>query len=275
MRPLNDDAPQGTVLESNEEIRRAQEALRGNRNSATHKQEQTFRPTIRPPVAMLTVYDDGMISGEEIRIRDDQYIVGRTEGDLKLAFDEMLSSRHFAINRHMVNEGWRWVVTDLQSKNGTFFRVSKAPLTHKSEFLVGRGCYKFQIHQQTGPDTQAWIGGKNSSPGTKVLQADVRPGTASISEMVRGGSGVRFNLLKESYAIGSNKNCDVVRADDPFTSPTHALLNRSERGTWMIQNNGTRNGVWLRLTQLGIAFGSTCEFQAGEQRFRLSFGVRK
>jgi len=269
------DIPAGTILESNEEIRRAQEALRNQTGDASASPERPFRPTVRPPIAILTVLDDGATTGEVFRIRDDQFVIGRSEGDLKLPFDELLSSRHLAINRQIFKGNWRWVVTDLQSKNGVFFRVSKAPLAHNTEFLIGRGCYRFQIFQQTGPDTQAWNLASAPAPGTKAFQADLKTGTVTITEIVRGGTGARINLLKDSYTIGSSTKCDIVRSDDPFTNQEHATLTRSERGTWVVQNNGTRNGVWVRLPQISISRGGACEFQAGEQRFKLGFGNRK
>ena len=81
---------------------------------------------------MLTVCDDGRRDGEIIRIREEQFIVGRSEGDFQLAFDELLSSRHLAISRQLVKGHWRWVVTDLQSKNGVFFSCLKS--TNGSQF---------------------------------------------------------------------------------------------------------------------------------------------
>jgi hypothetical protein len=39
----------------------------------------TFRPTVRPPVAMLMVFDDGKTDGELIRIRDHRFIIGRSD----------------------------------------------------------------------------------------------------------------------------------------------------------------------------------------------------
>lgn len=266
--------PPGTVLESDEEIRRVQQHLRSA--STTEKtskslDEKPFRPTLRPPVAILTVYDDGENRGESIRIRSDQFIIGRIEGDLRLNHDELLSSRHAAVTRQRVAGQWRWVVTDLQSRNGVFFRVSKAPLNQNSEFLIGGGCYKFHIIQKTEPETAAWNNAQAHGPTTKAYQPDLPAGTAAISEVVRGGTGTRISLVKEQYTIGRATTCDISRANDPFSAQVHAHLQRSEKGTWMIQNNGARNGVWLRLPQIVIPQGKNCDFQAGEQRFRLSF----
>ena len=85
-RPNTPDYPPGTILESDDEIRQAQQQLRSeNKSLATTKPARPFRPTNRPPIALLTICDDGRSHGETVRIRDDQFIVGRTEGDLQLA----------------------------------------------------------------------------------------------------------------------------------------------------------------------------------------------
>jgi pSer/pThr/pTyr-binding forkhead associated (FHA) protein len=269
-----DPNPPGTVLESDDEIKKVQQSLRGSSTAKRPSSERPFRPSVRPPMAVMTIYDDGRNDGEDIRIRADQFVIGRTEGDLKLPFDELLSSRHVAVTRQVVQGKWRWVITDLQSRNGVFFRVSKAPLNQDGEFLIGRGCYKFQIIQQTGPETAAWDNAGGLAPGTRAFQADLQAGTATITEVVRGGIGSRITLAKDHYTIGSAGDCDIVRGDDPYSAPLHADLRRSERGTWMISNHGSRNGVWLRLPQIVLDRGKNCDFQAGEQRFRLSYGAK-
>ncbi len=271
----NADPPPGTILESNDEIRRAQAALRQHGHDVGIRPERLFRPTVRPPIAILTVMDDGSSAGEHVRIRDGEFIIGRSEGDLKLPFDELLSSRHVAITQQVVSGAWRWVVTDLQSRNGVFFRVSRAPVVPNAEFLVGRGCYRLHIIQHAGPDTAVWDGAKRGSPATKAILADAQAGTEMLIEVVRGGDGSRTTLVNTAYSIGAGRSCDIVRTNDPFTAETHARLVRNENGTWMIENLSARNGVWLRLPQVGIVRGGTCEFQAGEQRFRLAFGARK
>ncbi|XZE56917.1 FHA domain-containing protein [Planctomycetaceae bacterium SH139] len=188
-----------------------------------------------------------------------------------MCHDELLSSRHAAVTRQRVSGTWRWVITDLQSRNGVFFRVSKAPLSHGSDFLVGNGCYKFELVQKTEPETAAWNNIQAQGPTTRAYQADLPAGTATISEVIRGGTGTRIRLSKDAYTMGRSNTCDIPRSNDPCSAPFHAHLQRSEKGTWMIKNNGSRNGVWLRLPQIVIPQGKNCDFHAGEQRFRLSF----
>ena len=116
-----------------------------------------FRPTVRPPVAVLTVYDDGKLDGEVIRIRDQRFVIGRTEGDLKIPIDGRISSRHVEITLQTVGGLHRWVVTDLQSTHGMFVRVSRTVLADRAEFLVGNGRYRFDSPQALADATVAQV----------------------------------------------------------------------------------------------------------------------
>ena len=45
---------------------------------------ELFAPKRRPPTAKLVVMDDGSVTeGEVVRIRKDEYVIGRREGDLR------------------------------------------------------------------------------------------------------------------------------------------------------------------------------------------------
>ncbi len=112
-----------------------------------------FRPTVRPPVPILTVHDDGRNDGEIIRIRDERFLIGRTEGDLRFPMDKRISSRHVKITHQVVGGLHRWVVTDLQSTHEMFVRVSKTSLADRAEFLVGNGRYRFEANQPEGSET--------------------------------------------------------------------------------------------------------------------------
>ncbi len=57
----------------------------------------TFRPSLRPPMAILCAYDDGQDTGETVRIRVPSFVIGRTAGDLVIPHDGGMSSRHAEI----------------------------------------------------------------------------------------------------------------------------------------------------------------------------------
>jgi len=158
----------GTWIETEEEIRQAilsgpkgqQQAVPVDRPAPPRPQPPAavqpapaaqavspYRPTLRPPVALLTVFDDGKNDGEVIRIRDQRFVIGRTEGDLKIPIDGRISAHHVDITLQAIGRIHRWVVTDLQSTHGMFVRVSRAVLSDRSEFLVGNGRYRFETPQ--------------------------------------------------------------------------------------------------------------------------------
>ena len=83
---------------------------------------QLFRPSLRPPTAVLIVCDDGSEEGETIRIRKERFVIGRTEGDLTIGHDSQISSRHAELRQVLVREKYRWILTDLKSTNGTYVR---------------------------------------------------------------------------------------------------------------------------------------------------------
>jgi hypothetical protein len=271
----------GTVLESEDEIRKAvlvdlkyaQAASALNPPSApvpvpAGPPTSPYRPTARPPVPILTVFDDGKTEGELIRIRSPRFIIGRTEGDLRFPLDGRMSSSHVEITHQVVDGLHRWVVTDLRSTHGMFVRVSKTVLADRAEILVGNGRYRFEVNKPDSSDTADHLPSTSNAGETQGL--DDRPGPfrpPSLTELVGKEIGNRILLVKDQYWIGSDPSCELCRADDPFCDPKHVRLHRTSKGTWGAEHNKTQNGLWLRMVQ--IAVDSMIHFQVGEQRFRL------
>jgi pSer/pThr/pTyr-binding forkhead associated (FHA) protein len=272
----------GTVLETDEDVRQALlSGIKGMPQSAptsprpvappvpaAEHTANLYRPTARPPVAELTVLDDGKSEGEVIRIRDHRFVIGRAEGDLRIPIDGRISSRHVEITLQAVGGVHRWVVTDLRSTHGMFVRVSRTALADKAEIFVGNGRYRFDVpqavgegtadHVSSGPitgETQGWEGGP--SP--------FRP--PALTELLGDEIGNRVLLVKPEYWIGADPSCAISRTDDPFCEPKHVRLYRGQKGTWNAEHNKTRNGLWLRMSQ--IVAEAVIHFQIGEQRFRL------
>jgi hypothetical protein len=274
----------GTVIETDEDIRQA--VLSGHKRrppapaavepspapapqSAAARSAVPFRPTVRPPVAVLTVFDDGKTDGEVIRIRDHRFIIGRTEGDLRIPLDGRISARHVEITHQVVGGLHRWVVTDLQSTHGMYVRVSRTVLADKAEFLVGNGRYRFDgPFADAGPtiDQMANEAGFSGTQGLDDAASSFRP--PAVTELIGSDIGNRILLLKNEYWIGSDPSCAICRPDDPFCEPRHVRLYRGgSSGGWHAEHHKTPNGLWLRMPQ--IAVESLAQFQIGEQRFQL------
>jgi pSer/pThr/pTyr-binding forkhead associated (FHA) protein len=263
----------GTVIETDEEVREAVASLKGHAPAPVQaptpaRPTSLYRPTSRPPVALLTVHDDGKNDGEIIRIRQARFVIGRTEGDLVIPIDGRISSRHVEITLQSVGGLHRWVVTDLQSTHGMFVRVSKTPLADQAEFLVGSGRYRFEAPQPATDATASYVpstSGHGETRGWDDGPSPLRP--PALTELIGHEIGNRLLLVMPEYWIGSDPACPVCRPDDPFCEPRHVRLFRSPNGGWHAEHNKTQNGLWLRMAQ--IVADSMIQFQIGEQRFRL------
>jgi pSer/pThr/pTyr-binding forkhead associated (FHA) protein len=270
---------EATYLESGEEIRQAilarQAALRRQQAPAgpgpapppaaaaesLDAAVRSDRPRERPPMALLSILDDGKSEGEEVRLRGDRCVLGRTDGDVVIPHDSMMSGRHAELLRQKTASGYRWVLNDLGSTNGTFVRIGKSLLHDRAEFVVGRGRYRFDAGQAAAPadapplgTTLAWTG--SSSPSVLPTLVEITP----------AGLGGRVLLAAAEYWVGRDAlSCQVVRADDLTVNARHARLFRDPRGQWYVENNKSVNGLWLRVEQMPLA--GTCQFRLGEQRF--------
>lgn len=272
-----------TVLETDEDLRQALLSRLANRGqgplavsvpepnpavppAAGRSAALPFRPTARPPVALLTVFDDGRVDGEVIRLRDHKFIIGRTEGDLRIPIDSRISARHVEITHQVVGGLHRWVITDLQSTHGLFVRVSRTHLADQAEFLVGSGRYRFEATRVSEAATADIHFGAADTDATQGWTDGPSPFPA-LTELIGNEIGNRVLLIKDEYWIGSDPSCAVCRPDDSFCEPHHARLHRSPKGGWSVEHNKTPNGLWLRMAQISVE--SMVQFQIGEQRFKL------
>jgi hypothetical protein len=279
--PPNPERP-GTLIESPEDICRAMQARKAAQPPAPAPAPQPtpsppvpaarpYRPTFRPPVALLTVFDDGEKDGEVVRLRADRFVIGRTEGDFLIPHDGLISARHVEITRQRIGEGYRWVVTDLQTTNGLFVRVSRTVLADQSEFLVGRGRYRFELPGTELPGGDDPQTSDPPSEYTRPWGSDYAlPRTLVLIEMQAGEAVARVPLVAAEYWIGSDLACAICRAGDPFVEPRHARLHRDASGAWHAHHNKSLNGLWLKVPQITVEEG--CLFQIGEQRCRLTVG---
>jgi pSer/pThr/pTyr-binding forkhead associated (FHA) protein len=229
-----------------------------------------FHPTLRPPFAILTVFDDGKTDGEVIRIRDARFVIGRTEGDLRIPLDGRISSRHVEITHQEIGGLHRWVITDLQSTHGLFARISKTALADKAEILVGNGRYRFDAPQGDPGATANYALDPSSRGATQGWDEGTSPfRPAALTELIGKEVGNRVLLTKAEYWIGTDPDCAICRPDDPFCEPRHVRLHRDPKGAWHAEHQKTLNGLWIRVPQITVDANATARFQIGEQRFML------
>jgi pSer/pThr/pTyr-binding forkhead associated (FHA) protein len=225
-----------------------------------------FRPVRRPPMALLSVLDDGREDGEWVRLRTPRFVIGRTEGDLVIAHDSMMSSRHAEITRQLEKDRYRWYLTDLESTNGSYLKIASVVLKHGQEVLIGSHRLRFNAAPP----------GAVVSPGDSATQTQgwqpVAPDVLvpSLIEITTQGEGQRYFLHNLDNWIGRDGGqCSVVLANDPLVDLRHARLHRDPKGRWRLDNNKSRNGTWLRIDK--VLLDGTSHFLLGEQRFLVKF----
>jgi hypothetical protein len=270
---------EATRLESDDEIRQALQARlaqlqpkpatgRGRQASpppAAEPETPAEKPQQRPPMGLLCILDDGKLDGEWVRLRGDRCLIGRVEGDVRIPHDVLMSSRHAELVRQKARDGHRWVLTDLQSRNGTWVRIGSSVLRDQNELVIGRGQYRFEA----GTAPAAAVATAPTAPPGATIGWAAGPtglGVAALVDVTPGGTGQRYALTQPEYWVGRDaKACAIARPDDPFANPRHARLHRDARGQWHVDNNRSVNGLWLRIDE--IPLGATCQFRLGEQRF--------
>lgn len=289
--PSGNQPPAGfmaTRLESDEDIRAALQARRARRGAqasptaktagpkeaqakpaASEVEAKLERPVLRPPVGMLCICDDGKQEGEWLRLRGDRSVIGRSEGDVRITHDTLMSARHAEIVRKSGKGGFRWYLVDLQSTNGTFVRIGSSPLWHGCELMIGAGRYRFAAGvAATGP---AQTGDVHEVSTRAWADDSLRALVPSLVEVTPSGPLQRYPLTLPEYWLGQDPSCAIARVHDPYVSGRHARLYRDAKSQWHVENNKSLNGVWLRVTE-PMPLADACRFRLGEQRFVFRVG---
>lgn len=224
--------------------------------------DQDFRPSLRPPVPVLTVLDDGSLEeGEDIRLRRERFSIGRTSGDVQLPNDPSISGAHAEIRRTEWKGGFQWHLNDLESVNGTFVRCVRAVL-HENAILI-LGARRFRLRNPLKPKSVPTVGHQTNLMDGMHIPETVWPVLAEAS--TKPGA-MAFSLRSDRLLIGRAGGGADIQLDDPLLANRHAELKRLRDGTWMISAETTRNGIWVSVTAVGLT--PFCFFRCGEQRFR-------
>lgn len=224
--------------------------------------EPAHRPTIRPLVPRLTLLDDGEDStGETIRLRDAFTVIGRTEGQIRLPHDPLVSGRHAEILREGSARPHSWWLRDLGSSNGTFVRCLRTILRPESLVMLGGRRFRFR------PPPSAIAADAGERCGTLAvdvagLQAGVWP---TLVETGQAAGGLELALTGTDLSLGRPGLGNQVEIDDPQLAPRHARILRDDAGRWLMEALPSRNGVWAQVAVVRLS--SECRFQIGEQRF--------
>jgi hypothetical protein len=240
----------------------AAQGPRQDRNGFSLEDHHEFRPTLRPPVPVVTVLDDGSRDvGEDFRLRGEKLTIGRTSGDVIVPNDPSISGAHAEIRRTPWKGGFQWHLHDLESVNGTFARCVRAVLHENAVVILG--ARRFRLKNPLRPSGMAMAAAE-----TRLVDGDHIPETVWPVLMESSGKpdSLQFPLRSDSLTIGRTGGNADIQLDDPLLAYNHASLKRMRDGTWMIVSETTRNGIWVSIS--AVSLSAHCFFRCGEQRFR-------
>jgi hypothetical protein len=240
----------------------SQPALSRPDHGFSPEDDQDFRPVLRPSVPVLTILDDGASdAGEDVRLRTDVFVIGRTAGDLRLPHDLSVSSVHAEIRRTPWQGGSQWTLHDVGSLNGTFARCTRAVLHDAAVVILGSR--RFRVRNPLRPLVSA-----HRAEGTHALRSDALPATVYpvLEELSGTPEPLMVALRADRVTLGRTGGGADVELDDPLLAYHHATLTRQRDGSWLIAAEHTRNGVWV--STLAVTLTSQCHFRLGEQIFR-------
>lgn len=233
-----------------------------HRGGFSAEDDQEFRPSLRPPVPVLTLLDDGAHeSGEDIRLRTEVFAMGRTAGDLRLPHDPSVSSAHAEIRRTPWHGGYQWTLHDVGSLNGTFARCTRAILHDAAVVILG--LRRFRVRNPLRPLVAAHAAGETNPLHNAHIPAVV---FATLEELSGKPDPLQVPLRSDRVTLGRTGGGADVELDDPLLAYHHATLDRQRDGSWLITAEHTRNGVWV--STLAVTLTSQCHFRLGEQLFR-------
>ncbi len=268
-QPPADETPQQPELEQGPSVSRILrwlgEPLPGYAMSEerfTGEDIHEYRPTLRPPVPVLTVLDDGSREyGEEFRIRTETFSIGRTTGSLVLPNDPSISGAHAEIRRVPWKGGYQWHLHDLGSVNGSFVRCLRSVFHETTVMIIG--ARRFRLRNPLRPAAR-----QLSTADTNHMDAVSIPETVwpVLIEASGKPGAVQLPLRSESVTIGRVDGGAEIELDDPLVADQHATLKRQRDGSWLMEADYTRNGVWVSVNSIMLT--GNCLFRLGEQRFR-------
>lgn len=258
----------GTVLESLDDVR--SQLARGTLAEPVRPEappagpgfgEELYRPLIRPGVPRLVMLDDGeQAAGEIYRLREATTVFGRSEGQVRLPHDALVSARHAEIVRGGTARPYTWLLRDLGSSNGTFVRCRRAILRPDRLVLLGGRRLRFRAAAGAG------AGAAETAGTTLVDAAAVRAAVwPMLVETTQAAGGMELALTGAELVLGRAGCGNTLEIADPQLAPHHGRIFRDPGGQWIIEAMPSLNGIWIQIEAVQLA--GVCRFQVGEQRF--------
>jgi len=226
--------------------------------TAPMEKSQEPRPAPSPQTSgyLVVIKPDGS-EGARINLAQGQVVLGRTSGHEALSNDPFLSPKHARLDVHPSH----CVITDLDSLNGVFLRVTGEQELHHGDYLrFGQELVHFQFMNQVTPVVA-------KAPETLTGGAPDTGYWARLALVSGPDLETRaFVFSADEITIGREVG-DVLFRDDGFVSGRHARITKVDNKAY-VKDLGSSNGTYIRVRgEHRLAPGELVLM--GQQLFRL------
>jgi pSer/pThr/pTyr-binding forkhead associated (FHA) protein len=239
--------------------------------AAVSIEEVLYKSPYRWPAPRIVICNEGSLEeGELFYVRSDKVTIGRTAGDIMIKHDASMSASHAEIARRDIGGKYMWVLQDLGSSNGTLVKVQAVTLKPGMTIQLGSKRYQFKTPGHTAGSSGNATSAKDD-PGTYQLadlsrmHADALP--ALVENPTPGSVDLaRYPFRATKITVGRPGCGNDIEIDDLCLAAHHAVITRDASGSWHLEPLASLNGVWAKVSTIGLK--DDCHFQCGEQRFR-------
>jgi pSer/pThr/pTyr-binding forkhead associated (FHA) protein len=199
-------------------------------------EEPALPATAQGGSRLVAVRRDGS-DGNVYPITEEQFDIGRTEGDL-LFDDPHMAARHARITYR----NGQYVVVPLESRNGIYVRIHQpVELVDGDHILLGKQVLRFEVPLDIEKTLRPAV-----EHGMVFFGTPAKPPWGRLRQVTAAGTSRDvYHLTRSEVTLGREQG-DVVFSDDEFLSRRHAQLHyRAGRVT--VLDLGSSNGTFVRL----------------------------
>lgn len=185
----------------------------------------------------LSVLDAWGRPSFEFPLQPGRVMIGREQSDLPLTQDAYVSRWHAALQ-------WRagaLTLEDMSSTNGVFLRVADAFLLEDGDEFV-LGLHRFVFLSTSAPLRYR---AEREHDGVRLSGASAAATFPRLMHLLEGGVVGGVYPLGDRFHVGSRQG-ELVCADDPSMSATHAVVERRQHAFYL-RDLGSTLGSYIRI----------------------------
>lgn len=185
---------------------------------------------------LILIRGDQEVDGLSYLLQGSEHVAGRREAQIPFPQDAWLNDRH----ANFIYRGEKLIVRDEGSTNGVYIRV-KGPVEIKpdDQFLCGEQVFRLELMPQ---DTGAPDGEQ-----TYFYSSPKRPSPFRVVQVLVGGPDGMVFCARENIVTVGREESDMNFPMDVYMSGAHARIEMGNDGRFMLVDNGSRNGTYVRV----------------------------